>query len=710
MTRPMAGPHARARTIACVITLMGVAGARASAQHVPAPPPAADAAQLESYRAHLGAAEASLRLSDAVAAREWLDGAPAARRGWEWSHLDALTDQSLLSVVAHDGEPVFGVRVAPDGATVLSAGFDGTARLWDAAALADGAAPLDVYAGHTDGLWAAAFLDEGARVVTASGDRTARLFATGSAAPLGTLWSSDTPVSCVDVSPDGTLVAASAYRWVHDEQGQRVAVEGLVRLFDAATGAERHTLVGGGKPISLIRFAPDGTRLAAACWDARVHVWDVDATAPVLALDMQQGERYSAVDALAWSPDGRTIAAGAKSAQVRLFDAATGARLRELDGHVGALGGVAFHPAGEMLASGGEDGTVRLWDAASGRPLAVLHGHDDFVRGLAFSPDGTRLYSGADDGTLRVWDADVARAGGPAFVHDAAYTLAFAPDGRTLATSSYDGTIVLADPVTGAVRATLDLGGPSLNVVAFAPDGARLAVARSDGDGQVVDARTGAVLAELGDGGSGASAIAWSPDGGAVAVVHYDDVARLLDAKSGEERWRADGTPGPANSLAACAFLPDGSALAAPFGSGARVLDAADGATRRAFDGARERVLSVAVTPDGRVLLGSCADGRVLAWDVASGAPLWSARGHRARAGRVRVGPDGTRAVSVAHDVVVWDVASGTPLLRLRPHAGGVYDAAFSPDGTRLATLGHDGRVRLHDGLSVRARRTLAGG
>ena len=58
---------------------------------------------------------------------------------------------------------------SPDGARVLTASGDGTARLWDAATGAETA----VLRGHGSGVRARLFSPDGARVLTASEDGTA---------------------------------------------------------------------------------------------------------------------------------------------------------------------------------------------------------------------------------------------------------------------------------------------------------------------------------------------------------------------------------------------------------------------------------------------------------------------------------------------------------------------------------------------------------
>ena len=62
---------------------------------------------------------------------------------------------------------------SPDGSRIVTAGADGTARVWDAL---DGRA-LGMLTGHTSAVNSAVFSSDSTRIVTASEDRTARIYA-----------------------------------------------------------------------------------------------------------------------------------------------------------------------------------------------------------------------------------------------------------------------------------------------------------------------------------------------------------------------------------------------------------------------------------------------------------------------------------------------------------------------------------------------------
>ena len=73
---------------------------------------------------------------------------------------------------------------SPDGARILTASADNTAKLWDAAS-----GKLIASFDHQDEVCQAAFSPDGARILTASGDKTAKLWdaASGnSSSPLST--------------------------------------------------------------------------------------------------------------------------------------------------------------------------------------------------------------------------------------------------------------------------------------------------------------------------------------------------------------------------------------------------------------------------------------------------------------------------------------------------------------------------------------------
>ena len=93
---------------------------------------------------------------------------------------------------------------SPDGKWIVTASFDKTARVWDAAT----AKPLATLQGHTDRVDSATFSLDGKWIVTASGDKTARVWDAATGQPVATLRGLTGQVTSAAFSPDGKRVVA----------------------------------------------------------------------------------------------------------------------------------------------------------------------------------------------------------------------------------------------------------------------------------------------------------------------------------------------------------------------------------------------------------------------------------------------------------------------------------------------------------------------
>lgn len=189
------------------------------------------------------------------------------------------------------------------------------------------------------------------------------------------------------------------------------------------------------------------------------------------------------------------------------------------------------------------------------------------------------------------------------------------------------------------------------------------------------------------------AALAYTPDGKTLAAAGRGEVL-LIDA-AGEVTQRM---PAGGDRVTALAYSKAGT-LAIAAGSAAEGYAVRFIGNSKPTLGPRhdDVILSIAFSPDGKLLATAGYDRLIKLWDVAANKELRVLRDHSDSVYAVAFSPDGKLLASGGADraVKVWDVASGTRLYTLGESTDWVYAVAWSPDGKHLAAAGVDRSLRV---------------
>lgn len=398
---------------------------------------------------------------------------------------------------------------SPDGKHVVTVSADATspdprpgsprktARIWQVDPLRTNAPPR-VLAGHEDTIVAAAFSPDGRYLVTASDDRTARIWRVhDDLVPVEDLGrSSGERIFAAAYTPTGLLLAATTNP-------------------DRSSAQLRATASGPGGMSCRVMIRVDRT----------LHFWCADGpdAGSVLA------RHGAAVHATAFSPDGTLVVTGGADHTARIWSLAGGdsGPCTVLTGHESAIVSVSFSHDGKRVVTTSDDKTARVWPLDDPGQVTVLAGHDRIVLAAAFSPDGKLVVTGSADMTARVWRLDAPGAVTILRSHtNHVVAVQVGRDARHLLTRCSDGTARVWRLDSGT-EVPLAVYEGDIEDAAFSPDGQRVVTASGDGTARIWRLDDPGRFATLEGHERGVTSAVFSPDGKLVVTTSNDETARV---------------------------------------------------------------------------------------------------------------------------------------------------------------------------------------
>ncbi|KAG0176969.1 hypothetical protein DFQ29_005417 [Apophysomyces sp. BC1021] len=177
--------------------------------------------------------------------------------------------------------------------------------------------------------------------------------------------------------------------------------------------------------VKCLAYASKADWIASAGLDKKMNIWDIEHCKAALTIDAvaskstqsctndtsgteaklvvarHDDSSKSSIYALAINPMGTILATGSPEKVVRLWDTRSGKRIGKLTGHTDNIRALLISDDGQVILSGSSDSTIKLWSVKSQRCLATYETHTDSVWALySDHPDLKTFYAGSRDGLV----------------------------------------------------------------------------------------------------------------------------------------------------------------------------------------------------------------------------------------------------------------------------------------------------------------------
>ena len=551
-----------------------------------------------------------------------------------------------------------------DGSLIVSASSDKTIKVWDASSMKE----LYSLVGHTGAVMQAVFSPNGNNIASASADGTVRIWNTQKRICEKILTEHKSLVRGVAYNSGGNLLMSETKNEIIIRNIKNYAI---IKHLDF------------GEKEMFAMFHPNGDDIVIV-QDRNIQIKNIYSDKLIYSIDIPNSlievpdswisEYKYPINNVSISPNGKFIICSDNHFGAYFVNIEKDTMITFPVGHTSSNNSIAIGIDGNAIAISSKTGEISIWNSSNTHTIAGHLGYEKTkqykVKGgerilLSYSPNGNQLVAALSDGSIYLW---------------CMYPMVkevVLDDGESIGMGFYSSnTIVMPDN-------TVITASPDIYIWDFY-SGKKSSVVKANCNRQ-----HSISLSNDGD------YLALSPQ---VRMVSFDKVRKR---KGGVFVYnlREKKLKRTFDSSSAVAFSPNNKWLACSQDNVINIYNAKTYALYKVLFGCSDHIYDMAFSPNSSELVSVSLDGTIKLWDINFGRCLGNLNYHY-RKGidiyNITYSPTGEFVASIfGNKIILWDAKSGKQIRMLEGHLQGIENISFSPDGHWIVSTSLDGTIKV---------------
>ncbi len=288
----------------------------------------------------------------------------------------------LFSLSGHTAG-VWEANFSQDGASLVTASADKTAKIWNV----ENGILTHTLTGHTDIVFTLQALgSDGKSVLTSSRDKMARIWHTEDGALIHTL-NATSAIFCARFNHNDKFIIAAF-------------PDKTAKIWNTLTDQWAHSLSGHASSINHASFSHDSKFMITASDDKTARIWRLHEGKPELvhAID----GHTASVQSAQFSSDDKTVVTASDDNSAKIWNVQDGTLMRTLI-DTRKMRFAKFSQNGKWLITAAQDKAAKIWNVETGELTHVLTGHAHNLKYATFSPDNHLIATASFDDTAKIW-------------------------------------------------------------------------------------------------------------------------------------------------------------------------------------------------------------------------------------------------------------------------------------------------------------------